>query len=435
MFYILAFIALFVLPASAWMPGVDRIITNETGSDLFNATGSWSASEKRWLSGSGKLRGVNLGSLFVIEPWLNQVAWGNMGCGDVRSEFDCVLKLGQGQANAVFQQHWDTWITQNDIAQMQSFGLNTIRIPVGYWMMESLVYADSEHFPQGAFRFLERICGWASNAGFYISKLSLLLCFSLCEHLLISNVIVIDMHGAPGAQVKENSFTGQYASSSGFYVNWQFDRGVKFLTWLTQNIHSNNNFRNVGMIGIVNEPVQDSGTAATMRSQFYPNAFSAIRAAEAAAGVTPNNYLHIQPMNSAWGSGDPNEHLPNTYFAAYDDHRYLKWDSRVAVDQGSYIRTSCSDNRGGNSPTVVGEFSLSVPDNVQWSDGWHPNTQQNFYRRWFAAQVTSYERNTIGWVFWTWKAQLGDYRWSYQDAVAAGVIPRNPQDVYSYGVC
>lgn len=235
--------------------------------------------------------------------------------------------------------------------------------------------------------------------------------------------------------MKENSFTGQYASTPGFYVDWQFDRGVRFLTWLTQNIHSNNNFRNVGMIGIVNEPVQDAGTTATMRSKFYPNAFSAIRAAEAAAGVTANNYLHIQPMNSAWGAGNPNEHLPNTYFAAYDDHRYLKWDSRVPVDHNSYIRTSCNDNRGGNTPTVVGEFSLSVPDNVQWSDGWHPNTQQAFYRKWFAAQVTSYERNTIGWVFWTWKAQLGDYRWSYQDAVAAGVIPRNPQDVYSYGAC
>ena len=54
-------------------------------------------------------------------------------------------------------------------------------------MMESIVY-DSEHFPQGGLTYLERVCGWASDAGFYI---------------------IIDMHGAPGAQVVQNSDTGQ----------------------------------------------------------------------------------------------------------------------------------------------------------------------------------------------------------------------------------
>ncbi|KAH8587557.1 putative endo-beta-1,6-glucanase [Bisporella sp. PMI_857] len=413
MYSILICLAVFLVPASAWFPGLDKTIRSETGADLFNSPEASNITDKRWLYGSGKLRGVNLGSLFVIEPWLSSSVWTNMGCGDAKSEFDCVIKLGQTQANKVFQAHWDSWITQADIAQMQSYGLNTIRIPVGYWMLESLVYADSEYFPQGAFTRLQRVCGWASDAGFYI---------------------IIDMHGAPGAQVKENPFTGQYAPSPGFYVSWQYDRGVKFLSWLTTQIHTINSFRNVGMIGIVNEPVQDANAVATMRSTFYPNAFSAIRAAESSLGVTSNNYLHIQPMNAQWGSGDPNQYLTNLYFAAYDDHRYLKW-AGTPVSQSSYISTSCSDNRGGNTPTVVGEFSLSVPDNVQWTDGWHPNTQQAFYKKWFAAQVIAYERYTIGWIFWTWKAQLGDYRWSYQDAVAAGVVPRNPQDVYGYSPC
>jgi len=73
--------------------------------------------------------------------------------------------------------------------------------------------------------------------------------------------------------------------------------------------------------------------------------------------------------------------------------------------------TYSSDNE---TPTVVGEFSLSVPDSVQWSSGWDPSTQQSFYSQWFAAQVLNYEQDTNGWIFWTWKSQLGDYRWSYQ---------------------
>lgn len=134
-----------------------------------------------------------MGSLFVFEPWLAETEWSNMGCGSYESEFDCVSALGQTQANTVFQKHWGSWITQADISQMQSYGINTIRIPVGYWMDESIVYSDSEHFPQGGISYLSQLCGWASDAGFFI---------------------IIDMHGAPGAQVPTNPDTGQVRLST-----------------------------------------------------------------------------------------------------------------------------------------------------------------------------------------------------------------------------
>ncbi|TVY58623.1 putative glucan endo-1,6-beta-glucosidase B [Lachnellula cervina] len=407
-----ALLALVVSHASAWIPEVQKHILALDGTNLFssNETTHGNLTSKRWLQASGKVRGVNLGSLFVFEPWLAETEWSNMGCGSYNSEFDCVSALGQSQANTVFQNHWNTWITQSDISQMQSYGLNTIRIPVGYWMMESLVYSDSEHFPQGGLAYLERVCGWASDAGFYI---------------------IIDLHGAPGAQVAQNADTGQYASSPGFYVDYQFDRATSFLSWLTTLIHSTNAFRNVGMISIVNEPVQNSGSIGTLLSSYYPNAYSAIRNAESAAGVSSNNYLHVETMNSLWGSGDPNQYMTNQYFMAYDDHRYIKWDSTVAVSQSAYLSDSCHNNRNSDneSPTIVGEFSLSVPDSVQWTSGWDPTDNKSFYSQWFAAQVLNYEKYTNGWVFWTWKSQLGDYRWSYQDAVAAGVIPNNPGNV------
>jgi len=186
----LALLALFVSQTSAWFPEEQKHIFSADGKNLFspNGTADGNTTSKRWLQASGKIRGVNLGSLFVFEPWLAGTEWSNMGCGASLSEFDCVTALGQDQANAVFQNHWNTWITKNDITQMQSYGLNTIRIPVGYWMMESIVYTDSEHFPQGGLNFLEQVCGWASDAGFYI---------------------IIDMHGAPGAQVAQNPDTGQ----------------------------------------------------------------------------------------------------------------------------------------------------------------------------------------------------------------------------------
>jgi len=236
--------------------------------------------------------------------------------------------------------------------------------------------------------------------------------------------IIIDLHGAPGAQVAQNSDTGQYASTPGFYVDYQYDRATAFLKWMTNIIHTNTNYRNVGMLEIVNEPVQSTSSTPGLRDYYYPNAYAAIRAAESALGITSNNYLHVQAMNAAWGSGDPNQYLTNTYFFAHDNHRYLKWDTSVAVSQSSYLQNSCTSNQNPDNwtPTIVGEFSLSVPDDVQWTSGWDPSTQQTFYKNWFAAQINGYEAHAYGWIFWTWKSQLGDYRWSYQDAVAAGVI-------------
>ncbi|CAD6449029.1 fd732be6-2ce2-44fd-9039-4ab52b6fba1e [Sclerotinia trifoliorum] len=398
---------------SAWLPG-DKELRSKEGVSLFDPQAK-NSTTRRWTPASGKIRGVNLGSLFVFEPWIAEDAWSAMGCGPYASEFDCVSGLGQAKANSAFQNHWKTWITADDIAQMASFGINTVRIPVGYWIMESLVYSDSEHFPQGGLRYLESICDAAANAGFYI---------------------IIDMHGAPGAQVAYNADTGQNAPTPGFYVDYQYARGEKFVSWLATNIHQNNALRNVGMIGIVNEPVQDAGKAADMISTYYPAAYKAIRDAENALGVTSNNYLHVQAMDQGWGSGDPNSGFGDGVFLAYDEHRYLKW-STVSVSKEAYLKSSCTydpiSSTGG--PTVVGEFSISPPDDVQDNGDWSTSTQGAFYKKWFKAQVMGYENHALGWIFWTWKSQLNDYRWSYQDAVRAGIIPKDLDSVAGSGAC
>lgn len=162
--------------STAWMP-IDKMMSQE------NSTIS-----ARWLPSSSKIRGVNLGSLFIIEPWMANDAWTSMGCSGQQSEFDCMKALGQTAGNAAFQSHWNSWITQDDIRQIAALGLNTIRIPVGYWMREDIVYRDSEWFPEGGLTYLQRVCNWAADLGLYI---------------------IIDFHGAPGAQVAKNSFTGQ----------------------------------------------------------------------------------------------------------------------------------------------------------------------------------------------------------------------------------
>ncbi|GMG31317.1 unnamed protein product [Aspergillus oryzae] len=65
-----------------------------------------------------KIRGVNLGSHFIMEKWMASSEWSSMGCGDYKSEWDCVKGTGQDAANAAFKTHWQTWITKDDITRM-----------------------------------------------------------------------------------------------------------------------------------------------------------------------------------------------------------------------------------------------------------------------------------------------------------------------------
>lgn len=175
--------------AAAWLPGVDKDIVDATGGNIFNSTTQ--TTNKRWLPEDKKIRGVNLGAHFIFEPWIAEDKWKDMGCPtdeEHKSEFDCVSSLGQDKADKAFQDHWKSWITKDDISQMREYGLNTIRIPVGYWLKEDLVDKDSEHFPRGGMEYLADICDWAGDAGMYI---------------------IMDFHGLPGAQQAKQPFTGQ----------------------------------------------------------------------------------------------------------------------------------------------------------------------------------------------------------------------------------
>ena len=171
---------------SAWLPAERGLFKSEARS---LSIGQGRSITKRF--NPEKVRGVNLGSLFIVEPWMMSQAWGEMGCGDQKSEFDCVLKLGQDGADAAFKNHWDTWITEEDMDKMKEYGLNAVRVPVGYWMIEELVDA-SEHFPRGGLEYMDRLAGWAASRDMYVT---------------------LDLHGAPMSQEIHQPFTGQVRQS------------------------------------------------------------------------------------------------------------------------------------------------------------------------------------------------------------------------------
>jgi hypothetical protein len=169
-----------------------------------------------------------------------------------------------------------------------------------------------------------------------------------------------------------------------------------------------------------------------MISEYYPKAYAAIRAAEASISVSSANKLHVQFMSKTWGSGTPETDLDSTWF---DNHRYIKYTS-TAANQAAYLKTSCHDDvsASGETDLVIGEWSLSPASQDSADFQIKDKTNNGFYQNWFKAQAMAYEKQR-GWIFWSWKAEIGDFRWSYKDAVNAGIIPQNLDMIYSGGAC
>ncbi|KAK7535604.1 glucan endo-1,6-beta-glucosidase B [Phyllosticta citricarpa] len=366
-------------------------------------------------SGTIKIRGVNAGSQYILEPWMAADVWQNtLGCGDAQAERQCVETTYNGDmdaAGAAWQTHWDSWITQDDIRQMVAYGLNTIRIPVGFWMKEDLLN-EYERFPRGGFDHLVKFCGWASDAGLYI---------------------IIDLHGLPGRQVANNAFTGDYQSTTGFYQSdYESERAYEFLSWMTNQTHTNNAFRNVGTIEIVNEPKRvDSGDTQWLVEHYYGSAIDAVTGAEEVLGVADAARLHIAVMDDLWGSGpSPSTALTTTQLSRllYDDHNYQH--SPITECGGALVCAlsyTCSETVGqGNrvdsqTPKFVGEWALKL-DQLAGQE----EENREFFEQYFAAQMDMYER-TSGWVYWSWKvvgnANFTDaLQWGYSNAVTAGII-------------
>jgi hypothetical protein len=173
-----AITALLASSRHAWMPQ-DRDL------EAFNR--SLSLDKRSPGLPSYKIRGVNLGGWLISEPWMMPTEWSSMSCGSACSEFDCVSALGQSQADTNFNAHYASWITPSMIEDIHNAGLNTIRIPIGYWSMRSLV-DSSEHFPEMDLQYLDAVIQKAADLGMFV---------------------VMDLHGAPGAQKVEDAFTGQ----------------------------------------------------------------------------------------------------------------------------------------------------------------------------------------------------------------------------------
>lgn len=106
-----------------------------------------------------KIKGVNLGNWLVLEKWMNLAMFEGTTAED---EYHLPLQLSKEVYEARIKIHRSEYITERDFAHIAYMGMNSVRIPVPYF-----IFGDREPFI-GCINELDKAFSWAEKYGLSI---------------------------------------------------------------------------------------------------------------------------------------------------------------------------------------------------------------------------------------------------------------------------
>ncbi|KAK9479898.1 glycoside hydrolase superfamily [Lipomyces japonicus] len=371
------------------------------------------------ITAADPIRGVNVGGWLILEQWLGGDIWNRVSSAS--DEWGVADELGDAASDA-FQDHWSTWFTESTVQQLASYGVNTLRIPLGYW---SVINNSDEPYVYGAQDYLDQAIGWARNAGVKVW---------------------VDLHGAPGSQ---NGYDNSGHADGAF---WQTDSNnipltIDVITQLAEKYSGSNYSDVVIALELLNEPISWSPNDVNITRQYYIDAYNSARNA-----LTDNQDLQII-IHDSFVDLEYWSDIPSAVSADYgqiglDSHIYQVFtDEDNALDGTGHIDKACSFQNSLQSsndvlPTYAGEWSAAAEiciyadgtsssgtscdqDGCQCttddSSSWNSNLT-NLVRAYVEAQLDVFEGNATGYFFWS---HTGPGAWNFINGAEQGWIP-NP---------
>ncbi|KAI9659097.1 MAG: exo-1,3-beta-glucanase [Bathelium mastoideum] len=373
--------------------------------------------------GSEKVRGVNLGGWFVLESWITPSIFEPYAGTGVVDEWTLTSHLGKEAAGKLLSQHWDTWITEDDFAQIAANNLNHVRIPIGYWSIPNS-NDPSDPYVMGAYDYFGKALGWAESHGIKV---------------------LVDIHGAQGSQ---NGFDNSGHNGS---ILWTTNDGFIQNTRqaLDQIRDDYASHPALAAIELVNEPL-GSDLDMNKVTQFYYDGWGDLQD----SNVAITFHDAFQGVNS-W-----NNFGAGMWNLVEDTHHYEVFDAgELAMSPSEHTSTACSfgsQMASNNKWTIAGEWTGALTDCAKYLNGfeigarydgtYHLGSGSSYIgncqgkdvgtvddmlqvdkdniQTFIAAQLDAFEK-AAGWIFWTWKTESAP-EWHLQNLTAAGLFPKDP---------
>ena len=343
-------------------------------------------------------------------------------------EWSLCNSLGKDQCTKALEKHWKSFFDRNDFVDIQSAGLNAVRIPIGYWAVDVLNY---EPYVSGQYPYLIQAVQWAKEMGLQV---------------------LIDLHGLPGSQ------NGQDNSGLIGPVEWprngtNADRSLRVLRNLTEEFSRDEYGGVVTGIELMNEPrLSDGNFPMSQLKNFYADGYEAVREVDDSMNVTihdafwgPQYWSNYNPAVNTSSSNGPASSL------TVDTHQYYAFPPLANLTHSEILDSVCnishtlklSQAQSNIPPVIVGEFSLETGHPPSSSSSSEDDSleddqaRRTWYRMLFEAQNAAYTPNgpghaSIGWYYWTWKTEWDIDTWSYRRGVADGYIPGDVSNASTY---
>ncbi|KAG8838001.1 hypothetical protein FRC18_006834 [Serendipita sp. 400] len=403
---------------------------------------------QEWAWGTDKVYGVNLGGWLNLEPFISPALYEPFYPNAVDEWTLCEqIMQRDGNLNAI-EEHYKTFIVEEDFAMIAAAGLNWLRIPIAFWAIEK--YPNEPFLERVSWNYFLKAIEWARKYGLRIN---------------------LDLHALPGSQNGWNHSgkLGKINFLAGVMGVANAQRALDHVRIFAEFI-SQPEYKNVvPFFGIINEPRSnsDSGYPVEAMQAWYAEAYRIIRNA---GGTGAGNGPFISIHDAFYGMSQWTGFLSGADRLAMDHHPYLVFAVPLPGGPPSDFEAMpcgrwAGDFSNANSAfgvTTAGEWSHAINDcglyvnavgrgtryegtfettTVLGScDTWNDHTTWDQSTKDSLRQMSLSTMDALqNWFFWTWR--IGESSrgrveapfWSYKLAVLEGWAPTDPRE--SVGQC
>ncbi|KAJ4850492.1 hypothetical protein Tsubulata_011954 [Turnera subulata] len=303
---------------------------------------------------------------------------------NLHGDFQLANGYGHNQAKEVLKKHRNKFITMEDFRFLYRHGINTVRIPVGWWI--AFDPDPPAPFVGGSLEALDNAFSWAQA---YSIK------------------CIIDLHAAPGSQ---NGM--EHSASRDGTTGWPTSQDYISQTLDVIEFLASRYARHPALLGIelLNEPSAAS-VPMDVLIPYYKQGYQIVRKYSSTAYV-----IICQRI----GNADPLELYQaniGSHNVVVDLHYYNLFDTffvnMSSVDNIQFIYSSREAQlqalNGANGPLVfIGE----------WVNEWNVTSgSQSDYQNFGKAQLEVYDAASFGWAYWTLKNERKhwDFEWNIRN--------------------
>ena len=268
-----------------------------------------------------KIKGVNFGGWFVLESWMKPSLFEGI---DSKDETGFSTKNPHAKKDLI--KHWETFITKDDFIYVKSLGINSIRLPIPWWLEGVQPYFS-------ALPYIHQAMKWASE---------------------VELNVLLDLHTAPGCQ---NGFdNGGIQDVMTWHLDQKnIDQTVDKLEYIVKEFKD---YKSFWGIEVLNEP--HATIDMSIIQSFYRHAYLSIRKHTDKVIVFHDAF---RPADSSWKHFFEVNQMKNIVFDLHlyhcFDHRLINGDFDLHISTIVEKRIPLIRELQKFIPVVVGEWSLS----------------------------------------------------------------------------